>query len=75
MDFEKLTNKSKELIQDVVNNAAREKHQFISTEHLLDALLKLKDSQINELLLQSGCNLAQLTDSVSSAVKKTSPAS
>ena len=70
MDFEKLTNKSKELIQDVVNNAAREKHQFISTEHLLDALLKLKDSQINELLLQSGCNLAQLTDSVSSAVKK-----
>ena len=70
MDFEKLTNKSKELIQDVVNNAAREKHQFISTEHLLDALLKLKDSQINELLLQSGCKLAQLTDSVSSAVKK-----
>ena len=70
MDFEKLTNKSKELIQDVVNNAAREKHQFISTEHLLDALLKLKDSQINELLLQSGCNIAQLTDSVSSAVKK-----
>ena len=70
MDFEKLTNKSKELIQDVVNNAAREKHQFISTEHLLDALLKLKDSQINELLLQSGCNLPQLIDAASSAVKK-----
>ena len=34
MDFEKLTNKSKELVQDVVNLASRKKHQYIAPEHL-----------------------------------------
>ena len=40
MDFEKLTSKSKELIQDVINLAAKEKHQYISPEHLLKSLLE-----------------------------------
>ena len=33
MDFEKLTNKSKELVQDVVNLASRKKHQYIALEN------------------------------------------
>lgn len=43
MDFEKLTNKSKELVQDVVNLASRKKHQYIAPEHLLKVLLDDKD--------------------------------
>ena len=34
MDFEKLTNKSKELMQDVINCAVASKHQYISPLHL-----------------------------------------
>ena len=52
MDFEKLTSKSKELIQDVVNLAAKEKHQYISPEHLLKVLLE--DKQIDELIRKAG---------------------
>ena len=52
MDFEKLTSKSKELIQDVINLAAKEKHQYISPEHLLKSLLE--DRQIIDLILKSG---------------------
>lgn len=48
MDFEKLTSKSKELIQDVINLAAKEKHQYISPEHLLKSLLE--DRQIIDLI-------------------------
>ena len=50
MDFEKLTSKSKELIQDVINLAAKEKHQYISPEHLLKSLLE--DRQIIDLILK-----------------------
>ena len=32
MDFEKLTNKSKSLVQDVVNLASQKKHQYIAPE-------------------------------------------
>ncbi len=70
MDFEKLTNKSKELIQDVVNRAAREKHQFISTEHLLDVMLHMKDSPVTELLAKAGTDVPRLSDSVDAALKK-----
>ena len=35
MDFEKLTNKSKSLVQDVVNLASQKKHQYIAPEHIL----------------------------------------
>ena len=34
MDFEKLTAKSKELVQDVVNQAVKEHHQYITPEKL-----------------------------------------
>ena len=50
MDFEKLTNKSKELVQDVVNLASRRKHQYIAPEHLLKVLLDDKDGLITGLL-------------------------
>ena len=58
MDFEKLTSKSKELIQNVINLAAKEKHQYISPEHLLKVLLE--DQQIIDLILKSGGSVSQI---------------
>ena len=70
MDFEKLTNRSKELFQDVVNLAAREKHQFISPEHLLSVMLNSKDSTLKELLQKAGTDVARLSNEVDAALKK-----
>ena len=39
MDFEKLTAKSKEVIEAVVNLAAANKNQYITPLHLLKVLL------------------------------------
>ena len=50
MDYEKLTNRSKELIQDVIKLAAGQKHQYISPEHLLQALLDDKSGQAADLI-------------------------
>lgn len=58
MDFEKLTGKSKELLQDVINLAAKEKHQYISPEHLLKLLLE--QPLIMDLILKSGGSLSQI---------------
>ncbi len=60
MDFEKLTTRSRELIQDVIKLAARRKHQYISPVHLLSALLDDKSGQITELLVKSGGNISQI---------------
>ena len=54
MDFEKLTSKSKELLQDVINLAAKEHHQYITPLHLLKALLDEPKSLISELIIKSG---------------------
>lgn len=71
MDFEKLTNKSKEIIQDVVGLAAKEKHQFIAPEHLLSVLLNNKDNAtIIELLEKSGADIEKLKDTVEGAIKR-----
>lgn len=58
MDFEKLTGKSKDLLQDVINLAAKEKHQYISPEHLLKLLLE--QPLIMDLILKSGGSLSQI---------------
>ena len=70
MDFEKLTNKSKELIQDVINLAAKYKHQYISTEHLLKGLLEIKDSQVRELLQKAGSSELTVASKVDEALAK-----
>lgn len=71
MDFEKLTNKSKELVQDVVSLAAREKHQFIAPEHLLSVMLNAKDNgTVTELLQKSGANVENLRNAVDAALKR-----
>ena len=70
MDFEKLTNKSKELVQDVVNLASRKKHQYIAPEHLLRVLLDDKDGLITGLLENAGGNVADIRRAADDAVER-----
>ena len=70
MDFEKLTNKSKELVQDVVNLASRKKHQYIAPEHLLKVLLDNKDGLITGLLENAGGNVADIRRAADDAVER-----
>ena len=70
MDFEKLTNKSKELVQDVVNLASRKKHQYIAPEHLLKVLLDDKDRLITGLLENAGGNVADIRRAADDAVER-----
>lgn len=71
MDFEKLTGKSKSLIQDVINLAAKSKHQYISPEHLLKGLIDMKDSQVMDLILKSGGSMSAVRNQVEEALAKT----
>lgn len=68
MDFEKLTSKSKELIQEVINLAVKEKHQYISPEHILKALLN--EQQIMDLILKSGGSLSGIRKEVDAELAK-----
>lgn len=70
MDFEKLTNKSKELVQDVVNLASQKKHQYIAPEHILKVLLDDKDSLITDLLLKSGGSISEIRNAADEALRK-----
>lgn len=70
MDFEKLTNKSKELVQDVVNLASHKKHQYIAPEHLLKVLLDDKDGLITGLLENAGGNVADICRAADDAVER-----
>ncbi len=70
MDFEKLTSKSKTLIQDVINFAASQKHQQITPEHLLKCLLDEKSGMIADLLTKSGSNVVELRDNLNNEIAK-----
>ncbi len=70
MDFEKLTNKSKELVQDVVNLASTKKHQYIAPEHILKVLLEDKDTLIKDLLQKSGGNVETVINQTDDAIRK-----
>lgn len=71
MNFDKLTNRSKSLVQDVVSLASNRKHQYISPEHILKVMLNDNDPQIVDLILKSGGNLSEIqrrTDEVLSKI-------
>lgn len=70
MDFEKLTSKSKDLIQDVINIAVKARNQYISPLHLLKGLIDIKDSQVMELILKSGGSQTQIRSEVENALTK-----
>lgn len=70
MDFEKLTNKSKELVQDVVNLASTRKQQYIAPEHILKVMLDDKDSTIMDLLLKAGGSISEIRRRTDEALNK-----
>ncbi len=70
MDFEKLTNKSKGLVQDVVNLASTKKHQYIAPEHILKVLLDDKDTLIKDLLQKAGGNVETIISQTDDAIHK-----
>lgn len=70
MDFEKLTSKSRELIQDVINLAVKSKHQYISPEHLLKGLIDTKEGLIMDLILKSGGSMMQIRNQTEEALNK-----
>ena len=70
MDFEKLTSKSKELIQEVINYAVREKHQYVSPEHLLKGLIDEKSGMISDFIVKSGGSIIQVRKSLDEIMKK-----
>ena len=70
MDFEKLTSKSKDLIQDTVKLAAANKNQYITPLHLLKGLLDDDKGLIIDLILKSGGSITQIRDKLDSAFAK-----
>ena len=60
MDFEKLTTRSRDAIQNVIKLSASRKNQYISPEHLLTVLLDDKSGHISELIIKSCGNINEI---------------
>lgn len=69
MDLNKLTNKSKSLFQDAVSLASSNKHQYISSEHILSILLE--DDTNVDLIVKSGGKITDITKELNSKLEKT----
>ncbi len=70
MDFEKLTNKSKEVIETVVKLATTNKNQYITPIHLLKVLLDSKYELILNLITKSEGNIASIREKTDIAFAK-----
>ncbi len=70
MDYEKLTNKSKQVIEDVIKLAVAKKHQHITPIHLLKILLDEKDGQAADLIAKSGGSLPVLQDKLNDEINR-----
>ena len=70
MDFEKLTNKSKEVIETVVKLATANKNQYITPLHLLKVLLDGKYELILNLISKSGGDISSIREKIDSTFAK-----
>ena len=70
MNFDKLTNRSKTLVQDVVSMASSKKHQYIVPEHILKVLLNDNEPTIMELISKSGGRIDDLRKYTDEALNK-----
>ena len=70
MDFEKLTAKSKEVIEAVVNLAAANKNQYITPLHLLKVLLDGKYDIVTYLLAKAGGDINVIKSKTDDAFAK-----
>ena len=70
MNFDKLTSRSKTLVQDVVALASSRKNQYISPEHLLKVFLNDNEPTIMELITKAGGHLDTLRRYTDEALNK-----
>lgn len=70
MDFEKLTNKSKDIVEKTVNMAVGARNQYITPLHLLKALIDANSAVINDLIIKSGGDVAQIVEKVKAELAK-----
>lgn len=64
MDFERLTEKTRSLLQAAQTLALRHNHQQLTPDHVLKVMLEDEDKQAATLIGQAGGNLKQLTTAV-----------
>ena len=70
MDFEKLTTRSKNVIEEVIKLAASNKNQYITPLHLLKVLVDSKHDVIKTLLQQSGGDINKIMHLTDAALAK-----
>ena len=70
MNFDKLTNRAKTLVQDVVSLASSKKHQYISPEHILKVILNDNDASMMDLIGKAGGNIEELRRRTDDALSK-----
>ncbi len=70
MDFERLSEKVRSLLQKAQTLAARSKHQSLEPEHLLKVMLEDEDGQIQRLVQNAGGNVTLLKRDVEVSLAK-----
>ncbi|MGN7439140.1 MAG: ATP-dependent chaperone ClpB [Alcanivorax sp.] len=70
MDFDKLTEKTKSLLQQAQTLAIRHGHQSLEPEHLLKVMLDDESGLVSKVIRGAGGNVALLKASVEGAVSK-----
>lgn len=72
MNLEKFTTRSQEMIQNAINWAIVNKHQYVSSLYLLKAILDSRDIVVDRLLEQSGGKVANIVAAVDAELAKVS---
>lgn len=70
MDFDKLTEKTKSLLQAAQSLALRQSHQSLEPEHLMKAMLGDSQGIVVKLLQAAGADLPKITSDVDQAIAK-----
>lgn len=70
MNYDKLTIKLKEAVQNAANNAQEYGNPQVTSEHLLLAMLEQKDAIVQPLLAKTGVNVSQIIAELRSAVER-----
>lgn len=69
MNFDKLSAKSKSLVQEIINYASKRKNQYIASEHVLKVMLD-DGGVASDLIVKSGGNLSNIKSDVEAALSK-----
>ena len=70
MDFEKLTDKSKDIIEKTVNMAVAAKNQYVTPLHLLKAIILYGNPVAGDLIEKSGGATTKIKDAVNAELDK-----